>query len=103
MLFHSELCALIHPVSEIVFCHHTTFRILPLCALTSVLNHCEVYHIAAVVYQCYSDITGLDSVTMEAYKPVLAKLGKNIQVRWVLAALQNTKSSLWLFNLSVED
>lgn len=45
----------------------------------AVLNHSEVYHIAAVVYQCYSDVNGPDSVTMEAYKPVLAKLGKNIQ------------------------
>lgn len=84
MLFQSELCALVHPVSEIVFCPDTTFPLLPLSplflSLSSVLNHCEVYHIAAVVYQCYSDVTSPDSVTMEAYKPVLAKLGKNIQV-----------------------
>lgn len=46
----------------------------------AVLNHCEVHHIAAVVYQCYSDVIGPDSITMEAYKPVLTKLGKNIQL-----------------------
>lgn len=80
-MFHSELCTHSHPLSEIVECHHTTFWLLPLCALSSVLNHSEVYHIAAVVYQCYSDVNGPDSVTMEAYKPVLAKLDKNIQVR----------------------
>lgn len=78
-LFYTVLCAVIHPVPD-VFCHCMTRRLLPLCALSSVLNHCEVYHIAAVVYQCYSDVTGPDSVTMEAYKPVLAKMGKNIQV-----------------------
>ncbi|XP_026183314.1 proteasome assembly chaperone 1 [Mastacembelus armatus] len=45
----------------------------------AVLNHCQVHRIAAVVYQCYSDITGPDSVTMETYKPVLTKLSKSIQ------------------------
>ncbi|TKS83259.1 Proteasome assembly chaperone 1 [Collichthys lucidus] len=46
----------------------------------AVLNHCEVHRIAAVVYQCYSDVIGLDSVTMETYKPALTKLGKSIQL-----------------------
>lgn len=46
----------------------------------TVLNHCEVHHISAVVYQCYSDVVGADSVTMETYKPVLTTLGKSIQV-----------------------
>lgn len=46
----------------------------------SVLNHCEVHRISAVVYQCYSDVVGADSVTMETYKPVLTRLGKSIQV-----------------------
>lgn len=44
------------------------------------MNHCEVHHVAAVVYQCYSDAIGPDSVTMETYKPALTKLGKSIQV-----------------------
>ncbi|XP_008330873.1 proteasome assembly chaperone 1 [Cynoglossus semilaevis] len=46
----------------------------------SVLNHCQVYRIAAVVYQCYSDVNGPDSVSMETFKPALAKLGKSIQL-----------------------
>lgn len=51
-----------------------------LCAVSSVLNHCQVHRIAAVVYQCYSDVIGPDSVTMETYKPALTKLGRSIQV-----------------------
>ncbi|XP_015239079.1 PREDICTED: proteasome assembly chaperone 1 [Cyprinodon variegatus] len=46
----------------------------------AVLNHCQVHRIAAVVYQCYSDVTGPDSVTVESFKPVLTKLGRSIQV-----------------------
>lgn len=46
----------------------------------AVLNHCEVHRIGAVVYQCYSDVIGPDSVTMETYKPALTKLGKSIQL-----------------------
>nr|XP_046266327.1 proteasome assembly chaperone 1 [Scatophagus argus] len=48
----------------------------------AVLNHCEVHRIAAVVYQCYSDVIGPDSVTMETYKPALTKLDKSIQLDW---------------------
>ncbi|KAM9348216.1 proteasome assembly chaperone 1 [Symphorus nematophorus] len=46
----------------------------------AVLNHCEVHRISAVVYQCYSDVSGPDSVTMETYKPALTNLGKSIQL-----------------------
>ncbi|KAM6907016.1 proteasome assembly chaperone 1 [Xenentodon cancila] len=46
----------------------------------AVLNHCQVHRIAAVVYQCYSDVIGLDSITMETYKPALSKLGRSIQL-----------------------
>lgn len=46
----------------------------------AVLNHCQVHRIAAIVYQCYSDVAGPDSVTMETYKPSLTKLGKSIQL-----------------------
>lgn len=64
--------------------HTTAFSERPVCPsleqpniLTglpaAVLNHCQVHHIAAVVYQCYSDVIGLDSVTMETYKPALTK------------------------------
>ncbi|XP_049897430.1 proteasome assembly chaperone 1 [Epinephelus moara] len=46
----------------------------------AVLNHCEVHRIATVVYQCYSDVIGPDSVTMETFKPALTNLGKSIQL-----------------------
>ncbi|XP_019941076.1 proteasome assembly chaperone 1 isoform X1 [Paralichthys olivaceus] len=46
----------------------------------AVLNHSQVHRIATVVYQCYSDVIGPDSVTMETYKPALTKLGKSIQL-----------------------
>ncbi|XP_075957355.1 proteasome assembly chaperone 1 [Anarhichas minor] len=46
----------------------------------AVLNHCEVHRVATVVYQCYSDVTGPDSVTMETFKPALTKLGKSVQL-----------------------
>nr|XP_020454013.1 proteasome assembly chaperone 1 [Monopterus albus] len=70
--------------------HTGTFRGQPACQSleqpniitglpAAVLNHCQVHCIAAVVYQCYSDITGPDSVTMETYKPALTKLSKPIQ------------------------
>ncbi|CAN9501176.1 unnamed protein product [Ophioblennius macclurei] len=46
----------------------------------AVLNHCQVRRIAAIVYQCYSDVAGPDSVTMETYKPALSRLGRSIQM-----------------------
>ncbi|XP_056266931.1 proteasome assembly chaperone 1 [Pseudoliparis swirei] len=46
----------------------------------AVLNHCQVHRIAAAVYQCYSDVSGPDSVTMETFKPALTKLGESIQL-----------------------
>ncbi|KAM9846908.1 proteasome assembly chaperone 1 [Aulostomus maculatus] len=46
----------------------------------AVLSHCQVHRIAAVVYQCYSDVIGPDSVSMETYKPALTRHGKSIQL-----------------------
>ncbi|XP_028323439.1 proteasome assembly chaperone 1 [Gouania willdenowi] len=46
----------------------------------AVLNHCQVHRIAAVVYQCYSDVIGPDSISMETFKPALTKLGRSIQL-----------------------
>ncbi|XP_029030210.1 proteasome assembly chaperone 1 [Betta splendens] len=46
----------------------------------AVLNHCQVHRIAAIAYNCYSDIIGPDSVTMETYKPALTRIGKSIQL-----------------------
>ncbi|XP_026228363.1 proteasome assembly chaperone 1 [Anabas testudineus] len=71
--------------------HTSTFHGEPVCQSleqpnivtglpAAVLNHCQVHCIAAVAYQCYSDITGPDSVTMETYKPALTKLGKSIEL-----------------------
>ncbi|MED6274615.1 hypothetical protein CHARACLAT_018131 [Characodon lateralis] len=45
----------------------------------AVLNHCQVNRIAAVVYHCYNDVSGPDSVTVETYRPVLSTLGRSIQ------------------------
>ncbi|XP_022050039.1 proteasome assembly chaperone 1 [Acanthochromis polyacanthus] len=47
---------------------------------SAVLNHCQVHRVAAVVYQCYSDVIGPDSVTMETYKLALTRLGRSIQL-----------------------
>ncbi|KAM4544977.1 proteasome assembly chaperone 1 [Odontesthes bonariensis] len=71
--------------------HTTAFSDQPVCQSleqpnivtglsAAVLSHCQVHRIAAVVYHCYSDVIGHDSVTMETYKPVLSKLGKPIQL-----------------------
>ncbi|XP_054610865.1 proteasome assembly chaperone 1 isoform X2 [Dunckerocampus dactyliophorus] len=46
----------------------------------AVLNHCQVHCIAAVVYQCFSDVIGPDSVTMETFKPTLTRLGKSVHL-----------------------
>ncbi|MEE6467804.1 hypothetical protein FKM82_008074, partial [Ascaphus truei] len=41
----------------------------------AVLTYCQVWQIPAVFYQCYTDITKLDSVTMEAFRPLLSCQG----------------------------
>lgn len=46
----------------------------------AVLNHCQVHHISAVVYQCYSDVLTPDSVTMDTYRPTVTNLGKSLKV-----------------------
>ncbi|XP_068122136.1 proteasome assembly chaperone 1 [Hyperolius riggenbachi] len=38
----------------------------------AVMAHCQVWGIPALYYQCYTDITKLDSVTIEAFRPVLS-------------------------------
>ncbi|XP_048397405.1 proteasome assembly chaperone 1 [Stegostoma tigrinum] len=38
----------------------------------SVLSYCQVQQIPAVLYHCYSDVTTVDSLTIEAFRPVLA-------------------------------
>ncbi|KAM4701771.1 proteasome assembly chaperone 1 [Discoglossus pictus] len=38
----------------------------------AVLTYCQVWQIPAVLYQCYTDICKLDSITMEAFCPILS-------------------------------
>ncbi|XP_063298523.1 proteasome assembly chaperone 1 [Pelobates fuscus] len=38
----------------------------------AVLTYCQIWEIPAVLYQCYTDITKLDSVTIEAFCPLLS-------------------------------
>ncbi|XP_048789810.1 proteasome assembly chaperone 1 isoform X2 [Lagopus muta] len=38
----------------------------------AVLSYCQVWQIPAVLYQCYTDIIKLDTVTIEAFKPLLS-------------------------------
>ncbi|XP_032888361.1 proteasome assembly chaperone 1 [Amblyraja radiata] len=38
----------------------------------AVLTHCQIQQIPAVLYHCYSDVAALDTLTVEAFKPVLA-------------------------------
>lgn len=37
-----------------------------------VLSYCQVWQIPAVLYQCYTDVIKLDTVTIEAFKPLLS-------------------------------
>ncbi|XP_053141430.1 proteasome assembly chaperone 1 isoform X2 [Hemicordylus capensis] len=38
----------------------------------AVLSYCQVWQIPAVLYQCYTDVIKLDTVTVGAFKPVLS-------------------------------
>ncbi|KAJ7996994.1 hypothetical protein DPEC_G00224310 [Dallia pectoralis] len=42
----------------------------------AVLSHCQVHQIPAVLYQCYTDVIGPDTVTMETYRPAITSLSK---------------------------
>ncbi|XP_041255900.1 proteasome assembly chaperone 1 isoform X2 [Onychostruthus taczanowskii] len=45
----------------------------------AVLSYCQVWQIPAVLYQCYTDVIKLDTVTIEAFKPLLSsKLLKSL-------------------------
>ncbi|XP_060764232.1 proteasome assembly chaperone 1 [Neoarius graeffei] len=46
----------------------------------AVLNQCQVQHIPAVLFQCFSDVLHPDSVTMETYKPALSNLSTRIKL-----------------------
>lgn len=47
---------------------HNTFSF----DLYLVLSYCQVWQIPAVLYQCYTDVIKLDTVTIEAFKPLLS-------------------------------
>lgn len=52
------------------------------CGVCSVLSHCQVQRIAAVLYQCYSDVLQPDSLTMQTYRAaVSAVLKVSVSVR----------------------
>ncbi|KAG8543796.1 hypothetical protein GDO81_023677, partial [Engystomops pustulosus] len=38
----------------------------------AVMAHCQVWGVPAVFYQCFTDVTRLDSLTIEAFRPVLS-------------------------------
>lgn len=38
----------------------------------AVLSYCQVWQIPAVLYQCYTDAIKLDSITIDAFRPVLS-------------------------------
>ncbi|KAJ7427551.1 Proteasome assembly chaperone 1 [Willisornis vidua] len=38
----------------------------------AVLSYCQVWQVPAVLYLCYSDVIKLDTVTIEAFKPLLS-------------------------------
>ncbi|KAG7322385.1 hypothetical protein KOW79_013731 [Hemibagrus wyckioides] len=46
----------------------------------AVLNQCQVQHIQAVLFQCFSDVLHPDSVTMETYKPALSCLSTRVKL-----------------------
>ncbi|KAK3521786.1 hypothetical protein QTP70_018295 [Hemibagrus guttatus] len=46
----------------------------------AVLNECEVQHVSAVLFQCFSDVIHPDSVTMETYKPTLSGLSTRVKL-----------------------
>ncbi|XP_073524525.1 proteasome assembly chaperone 1 [Phyllobates terribilis] len=39
---------------------------------SAVMAHCQVFRIPAAFYQCYTDVANLDSVTIEAFRPLLS-------------------------------
>nr|XP_055063307.1 proteasome assembly chaperone 1 [Misgurnus anguillicaudatus] len=46
----------------------------------AVLSHCQVHQIPAVVYQCYSDVSHPDSLTMETYKSALVCVSSAVKL-----------------------
>ncbi|KAF3840671.1 hypothetical protein F7725_006533 [Dissostichus mawsoni] len=58
--------------------HSAAFSGKPVCKSLEQPN--IVHRIPSVVYQCYSDVIGPDSVTMETFKPTLTNLGKSIKL-----------------------
>lgn len=47
----------------------------------AVLSYCQVWQIPAVLYQCYTDVCNLDSITVKAFIPLLSSLHLNRLVK----------------------
>lgn len=62
------------------FSHRITQILKRISILSSVLSHCQVHQIPAVLYQCYTDVISPDSITMETFKPALLCLSKLVKV-----------------------
>ncbi|XP_076876189.1 proteasome assembly chaperone 1 [Brachyhypopomus gauderio] len=45
----------------------------------AVLSHCQVHRIPAVLFQCFTDVSHPDSVTMETYKPILSSFSTSVK------------------------
>ncbi|KAG2457319.1 PSMG1 protein, partial [Polypterus senegalus] len=60
----------------------------------AVLSYCQVHQIPAVLYQCYTDVVKLDSVTVETYKSTLScsSLRKLIKHFWSLVEPDDYKN-----------
>ncbi|XP_066507906.1 proteasome assembly chaperone 1-like isoform X2 [Hoplias malabaricus] len=46
----------------------------------AVLSHCQVHRIPAVLFQCFTDVVHLVSVTMETYKPASSCLSTSVKL-----------------------
>lgn len=63
------------------FCERGLVTHARVCLCCSVvLNQCQVQHLPAVLFQCFSDVIHPDSVTMETYKPALSCFSTRVKV-----------------------
>ncbi|XP_047661068.1 proteasome assembly chaperone 1-like [Tachysurus fulvidraco] len=69
----------------------------------AVLNQCQVQHIPAVLFQCFSDALHPDSVTMETFKPALScfstrvklETSPKMEIRQKLTRVNDAHSNLY--------
>lgn len=46
----------------------------------AVLSYCELHHISAALFQCYSDARAPDSSSMDTFRPAVARLAQLLQL-----------------------